>query len=67
VTFTDDGDCWINIYHPLRSPLRARTMLGGGKSPLVANALKVLGLAIKLDAENDNSAGPDRDGDKAAD
>jgi|GEM_PF-6588902 len=42
-------------------------MLGGGKSPLVANALKVLGLAIKLDAENDNSAGPDRDGDKAAD
>ena len=52
VSFTPDGDAWVDVdQKPLRS-LRFRTDFGGGGlSPRVRNALIVLAYAIKLDNE----------------
>src|SRR5258708_5755811 len=55
VTFSADGDAWINVFSKVdpaefRDTFRFRVpFAGGGQSPRVRNALLVLAEAIRLD------------------
>jgi len=50
VTITPDGDAWVWTDQQAGSSLRFRTKFGGGgRSPRVNNAFRILGLAIALD------------------
>ncbi len=51
VGFTRDGDAWLSTDQHRGPVLRFRTMIGGGRSLRVRNALVLLALAIKLDNE----------------
>ena len=49
VQFNAVGDAYVSTDKHRGSPLRFRTELGGGNSPLVRNALVLLALAIQMD------------------
>lgn len=51
VYFAEDGDAYIKITVPALKSCRFRTVLGGGNSQRVRNALLLLAVAIKLDNE----------------
>ncbi len=51
VSFSMDGDAWVDIDVPRRTTMRFRSGFGGSRSPRVHNALILLALAIKLDSE----------------
>lgn len=50
VSFSPDGDAWISFEPGHSFALRFRmSMVGGGRSPRVRNALMILAEAIRLD------------------
>lgn len=52
VTIGEDGDAWVETYHPEGSSLRFRMPLhGGGRSQYTRTALVILAEAIRLDNE----------------
>ena len=48
VTFSEDGDAWVNTE---KQSCRFRTYNGGGRNLRVRNALIILAIAIKMDNE----------------
>lgn len=57
VGFTQDGDAWVTTDKHRGPTLRFRTLLGGGNSVRVRNALVLLALAIHLENEEDRKRG----------
>jgi hypothetical protein len=57
VSFSRDGDAHVFVSRSKSgTPLRFRTILGGGASPRTRNALVLLALAMKLDADEEKAA-----------
>jgi hypothetical protein len=57
VAFSRDGDAHVQFTESESgAPLRFRTILGGGASPRTRNALVLLALAMKLDADEEKAA-----------
>ena len=64
LTFSEDGDAWLNATHPPMESCRFRTLIGGGRSLRVRAALLILALAIDMDNQENPILPNPQGGDK---